>query len=242
MFALLSGVQVHYEVMGDGEPILLAHGWGGSSESLRPLGLLLSSTNKVILVDLPGFGKSANPKENWGVEEYSQVLIDLLKVLKVHKVIYFGHSFGGGLGLILCATKKRLVTKLILCNTALKRVNKTTRVPLFIKSILLRHQNLRIWLYRIFFPNSDISKQPHLEKNFKTIMSQDLSHYPSEITQPTLILWGENDQITPVSWAHELHEQIKNSTLKIIPGARHGLPLRSPEVVSDEVLKFIFTS
>lgn len=234
-------MQVYYEVLGFGEPILIAHGWGGSSESLRPLGLLLSVTNKVILVDLPGFGKSENPKENWGVEEYSDILIELLENLKIKKVIYFGHSFGGGLGLILSATNKRLVTKLILCNTALKRVNKKSRVPLFIKSILFRQKNLRIWLYRIFFPNSDISKQPHLETNFKIIMSQDLSNYPAEITQPTLILWGEKDEITPLEWAKELHEKIKNSTLKIILGARHGLPLRSPGVVADEVLKFIYS-
>ena len=241
MYALLSGVQVYYEVMGEGEPILMAHGWGGSSESLQPLGKLLSDQNKVILVDLPGFGKSENPKENWGVEEYSDILIELLESLKIKKVIYFGHSFGGALGLVTATNKPKVITKLILCNSALKRVNKKAKVPLFIKSILLRRKNLRIWLYRVFFPNSDISKYPHLESNFKKIMQTDLSHLPELVKTPTLIIWGAEDTFTPVSWAHELHENIKNSVLKIIPNTRHGLPLRNPEVVADEVLKFIYS-
>ena len=72
-------------------------------------------------------------------------------------------------------------------------------------------------------------------------MQTDLSHLPELIRTRTLIIWGEEDAFTPVAWAHELHENIKDSVLKIIPNTRHGLPLRNPEVVADEVLKFIYS-
>ena len=51
MYALLSGVQVHYEILGAGDPNMLVHGWGGSSESISPLAKILSTTHKVILID-----------------------------------------------------------------------------------------------------------------------------------------------------------------------------------------------
>ena len=81
MYALIRGKQLHYDITGinrKGEdPILLVHGWGGSAESLSPLAKILSTSNKVILVDLPGFGKSDLPDINWGVEEYTEVVADL---------------------------------------------------------------------------------------------------------------------------------------------------------------------
>ncbi len=242
MYALLSGVQVHYEILGNGEPILLAHGWGGSSASLLPLGKILSTTNKVILVDLPGFGKSENPKENWGVEEYSDILIELLESLKIKKVIYFGHSFGGSLGIILTATKNRLITKLILCNSAYKRVKNTSLVVRLYKHIFPGdNPPFRRLLYNIFFRGSDLARFPKLEKNLRLIAQTDLTEHTKDIKTKTLIIWGEGDSITPVAWAHELHENIKDSVLKIIPNTRHGLPLRNPDIVADEVLKFIYS-
>ncbi len=239
MYSLLNGVQINYEVMGEGDPILLVHGWGGSLDSLRALGEMVSDTHKVILVDLPGFGKSANPPGDWGVGEYANLITALLENLKIKKITYFGHSFGGAIGLILSTKPNSVVSKLILCNSALKRPNKTVKIPLFLKSVLFRTKSIRIWTYRIFFPNSDIAKHPHLESNFKRIMQQDLSHLPPKIKTPTLIIWGEGDTFTPVAWAYELHQQIANSLLKIIPGERHGLPLRNPEIVAKEIRDFL---
>ena len=94
-------------------------------------------------------------------------------------------------------------------------------------------------LYRIFFPNSDSMKYPHLETNFRKIITQDLSHLLAKIKIPTLILWGSVDKDTPVPMAHELHEKIEGSTLKIFEGVTHGLPLKYPELVYKEMAKFI---
>ncbi len=239
MFARIHGKQLHYDILGAGSPILLVHGWGGSIESLRGLGNLLALTHRVILVDLPGFGSSENPEPDWGVEEYVQVLSGLMDELKIKKTSYFGHSFGGSLGIVLATRRPKLIQHLFLCNSALKRPNKTVQIPLFLKGVLFRQKHLRIWLYRIFFPNSDIAKQPHLETNFKKIMQQDVSEYAPQISVPTHIIWGAGDTVTPVAWANELHQTIKQSTLAIIPNARHGLPLRDPESVAHEMQKYL---
>ena len=70
-------------------------------------------------------------------------------------------------------------------------------------------------------------------------MQQDVSEYAPQISVPTHIIWGAGDTVTPVAWAHELHQTIKKSTLAIIPNARHGLPLRDPESVVHEMQKYL---
>jgi len=243
MYALIAGKQLRYEVMGSGlpagrqdEPILLVHGWGGSSESLAPLGKQLSQKHKVILLDLPGFGKSDLPDPSWGVEEYSDVIVELLKVLKVHKVNYFGHSFGGGLGIYLAATKPDFIKSLILCNSSYKRTTKiSVLAKIFHHFFPKNNPPFRRFLYSVLFRSSDISTFPQLEQNFRKIITQDLTDLSKKIKCDTLLIWGEFDQITPARWAKEL----SNSILKIIPHTRHSLPLRSPEVVASEMFAFL---
>ncbi len=243
MYALLSGVQVHYEILGAGDPIMLVHGWGGSSESISPLAKILSTTHKVILIDLPGFGKSEMPDPSWGVEEYADVVAELLKVLKVPKVTYFGHSFGGSLGIYLSTKKPNLIDSLILCDSSYKRSGKRSLLARIFHHIFPRNNPpFRLLLYKIFFRSSDLAKFPLLEQNFRKIMKHDLTDLPNKIVCKTLILWGEKDTITPLVWARELEEQITNATLKIIPNIGHALPLKHPEVVADEVYKFLVTS
>ena len=226
-------------IKGHGKPILFVHGLGGSIESLTPLAKNLESSHQTITIELPGFGKSDNPEPDWGVEEYAQEIVNLLKVHKVRKVTYFGHSFGGELGIYLAANTK-LIDKLILCNSSFKRTGR--------KSILARMYHylfpnnnppFKMILYRILFRSSDLAKFPHLEQNFRKIVKQDLTNLLEKINVKTLIIWGAKDSITPVSWAYELHEKIKNSELEIVEDARHGLPLRQPELVAKLIESFV---
>lgn len=240
MYALIAGKQLRYDVIGSGEPMLLVHGWGGSSESLTPLGKLLAKKYKVILLDLPGFGKSDLPEPSWGVEEYANLMVELMESLKIKKVHYFGHSFGGGLGIYLAATKPAFVSSLTLCNSSYKRTNKiSVLAKIFHHFFPKNNPPFRRFLYSLLFRSSDISTYPQLEQNFRKIIKQDLTELSKQITCNTLLVWGASDTITPVTWAYELHNNITNSILKVIPQTRHSLPLRSPELVAQEILAFL---
>ena len=236
------GVRIYYETIGEGRPILFVHGWGGSRKSLEKLAQLLSSKHKLqaIIVDLPGFGDSDNPPPEWGTAEYASCLIALIDQLKIKRTSYFGHSFGGALGIYLSAKTDR-ISKLILCNSSYKRSGKKSRLVIF-KSLLPNIRLLRIFFYKVFFRNSDLARYPHLEPNFRHIVSHDLTPLVSKIAVPTLILWGQNDMVTPPSLAQELHALIHNSELIIIPNARHGLPLRNPELLLEPMSSFLLTS
>lgn len=234
-----AGKTISYDVIGKGSPLLLVHGWGGSGESLRHLAELLSTTHKTILVDLPGFGKSDTPPPEWGTKEYADVLARLLDALKIKKADYFGHSFGGSLGVYL-SVNTNLIDHLILCNSSYKRRTDTSPLVRLAKHLIpANNAPLKLLLYRIFFHGSDLARFPQLEQNFRRIMKDDLSPLLPDVKAKTLIIWGEHDNITPISLAHDLHKRINNSKLIVIPNARHGLPLRNPELLVESIEKFL---
>ncbi|MBI1862710.1 alpha/beta hydrolase [Candidatus Microgenomates bacterium] len=233
------GKTIAYDVMGKGSPLLMVHGWGGSRESLRRLGELLSGKHKIILVDLPGFGQSDTPPPEWGTPQYAEVLIGLLDELHIKNADYFGHSFGGSLGLYLSVHSKR-IDHLVLCNSSYKRSGKVSPFSRIAKHIIPGNNSpLKMILYRIFFRASDLARYPQVASNHRLIMKQDLSPIVPDVKVPTLILWGAIDTITPLSLGRELHEKIKDSQLVIIPDARHGLPLRQPELLVEPIEKFL---
>jgi pimeloyl-ACP methyl ester carboxylesterase len=238
MIKRINGVDLHYEVLGKGSPLFIVHGWGGSSKSLLALGELLSKSHTVVLVDLPGFGESQLPPADWGVQEYALCVKGLIDSFKYKKVDYFGHSFGGSLGIYLAA-HTTLISRLVLCDSSYKRNPKKSKLAMAIKQIVPQNPHLRMLFYRIFFRNSDLARYPRLEPNFRLIVGQDLSGMVADIEAPTLILWGELDRVTPVELAHELEKNIRNSRLVVVGGARHGLPLRQPEIVAEHVEAFL---
>ena len=95
-----------------GKNIVLLHGWGQNIEMMDPIGNKLKKNNRVIIVDLPGFGLSEEPKSVWTLSDYVSCIKTLLDSLNVKNPILIGHSFGGKIS-ILYASKYK-VDKLIL--------------------------------------------------------------------------------------------------------------------------------
>lgn len=246
MLTTIGGKNLNYEQLGEGEHILFVHGWGGSMKSLHALHLLASKEFRSTIIDLPGFGASDNPDPEWGVAEYALHITTFMKELGITKFHYFGHSFGGAVGIYIASHMPECIDKLIVCNSAFKRdseksdnssglISKIKEIS-FLKPYL---PQLKTMYYKIFHPNSDILVAPHLESNFKKIVTEDLTPLISTIHAKTLILWGEQDSVTPVEWAHELHGKIQGSELKLFPLARHGLPIKQPEEVYRQIAEFI---
>ncbi|MEI6532229.1 MAG: alpha/beta hydrolase [Candidatus Roizmanbacteria bacterium] len=234
---------IHYEVVGEGSPVLFVHGWGGSQKSLQPVADILSSEYRCYTLDLPGFGESDNPDPDWSVKEYAECVVAFIHQLDLPTVSYIGHSFGGSLGIYIASHYPEIVTKLVLCDASYKRkavrkrggdiCSKLPSQPL--QEVCKFSRRIA---YRLLYPHSDLYKFPHLESNFRKIVTDDLTTQIDLITTPTLILWGEIDVDTPVSFAHELHEHIKGSFLKIVPQVGHGLPIKMPQLVVEEIQKF----
>ncbi|OGK17850.1 hypothetical protein A3G67_02890 [Candidatus Roizmanbacteria bacterium RIFCSPLOWO2_12_FULL_40_12] len=237
MLTQIHGKTVSFEVLGKGETVLFIHGWGGSRESLRKLAESVSQKYKAVLIDLPGFGRSENPDPSWGIDEYTAIVARFLQKQRLSPVYVFGHSFGGTLALYLAVRYPKLVKKLVLCAPSYKRGGKKAPFASLLKNAFPRP--IKRLLYGIFFPTSELYKYPHLEPNFRKIVTQDVSADMKLITVPTLILWGDKDSYVPVSHGRRLQKIIKDSQLEIFKGIGHGLPVYEPEKVYKSLEKFL---
>ena len=109
----IDGVKVNYEVMGEGKPLLLLHGWGACINAMAPIWVFFRNKYKVYVPDFPGeSGKSAVPNEPWGVPEYGEMVKKFIDKLDINKPNVIAHSFGGRVTIYLASKYKDLFEKL----------------------------------------------------------------------------------------------------------------------------------
>ncbi|MBP7785884.1 alpha/beta hydrolase [Patescibacteria group bacterium] len=250
----IKGKRINYIKEGEGEhAFVLIHGWGGTLESMRSLHNLLKKENASVIFDLPGFGQSDSPDADWGVDEYAELVVDFIKSIGLSKIVLFGHSFGGALSVYISVKYPDIVDKLILCAPSFKRnavqeddfknnfwfkIKDFTKIPLY-ESLKPKLIYVRKLFYKILYPESDVLKHPHLESNFRKIVTQDLTPMISDIKQDTLILWGKKDTYVPLNHAHLLKEGVKKSKLIVHDTGGHGLPKFESDWVYSEIVRFM---
>ena len=86
MLIKIDAINIYYEISGQGNMVLLLHGWGAETSSFRPLIDLLQKSYKVIALDFPGFGKSETPRTSWDVGNYSTFLSKFMK--QIHLICF----------------------------------------------------------------------------------------------------------------------------------------------------------
>ena len=91
----INGLNINYEVSGEGKPVILLHGWLCSLETMKPIAKALENNFKVYNVDLPGFGKSDKLKNPFNTNMFGDFLDGFIKQLEIEKPILVGHSNGG---------------------------------------------------------------------------------------------------------------------------------------------------
>lgn len=241
------GLKISYQYIDKKNDVnlFLVHGWGGTKHSLEKLAKKLSTVANVYLLDLPGFGDSDNPPKDWGPYEYSMLVSKWIADFQTKNNIYFGHSFGGGIGAILASTQPELFTKLILCGSAIYRDPKVAKSVALLQKLpfysTLKNslKGIKGITYRALFRKSDSYKYQALESNYRKIIQTDLSQHSQNINMPTLILWGDEDQDTPVSDAYRLQKAISGAILTLYSGYGHGLPKLNSEIITEDIVKFI---
>ena len=117
LYAEVNGIKICYEIHGEGEPIILVHGWGGSKEDWFIQVKALSKYFKVIIFDNRGAGKSSRPNYPYTMDMYADDINDLLKFLNIEKTHLLGESLGGMIALNFILKYPELVNKFILINS-----------------------------------------------------------------------------------------------------------------------------
>lgn len=115
----IDGLNINYVLKGEGELVVLLHGWGSNITLFNAAIDLLSTKYKVLAFDMPGFGESDEPKEPWCVDDYVDFVLRFLSKYELQKATFLGHSFGGRVIIKLCArTLPFEIEKVILVDSA----------------------------------------------------------------------------------------------------------------------------
>ena len=228
--------------------LLFLHGWRSQKEVWLPIvnhQITKSPNHSIYALDLPGFGSSPAPKVAWAVGDYAEIVKGFIQKLGLNNVIIIGHSFGGRVGIKLAARHSKLISKLVLVDSAgfvdertKKRAMELTAKlakPFFLPKFM---QGLRRKIYK-YIGADDYVATPWLTETFVKVKNEDLSEEMKKISCPTFLIWGENDTDTPVGFGQRMHALIPNSKFLILKNAGHFGFLDKPEEFVSALFEFI---
>lgn len=233
MVIKIQDLDLNYIVEGEGTPLVVLHGWGCNIDTVRSIINIFNGKYKVYALDLPGFGKSQEPKEPIDSFAYAEIVKEFLEMMKVKKASFIGHSFGGKLSIIFGAKYPELVDKIVLIDSAgliPKRGAKYYIKVYSFKSFRFIYKNLFFWLkdekkmekfYKKFGSDDYRDSSGVMRRIVVKVVNENLQPLLKDIKAPTLIIWGENDQATPLYMAKIMEKEIKDSGLVVFNGAGH---------------------
>jgi len=234
---------------GKGQVVVLLHGWADSSAGLRPVYDYLSKQYDVIALDLPGFGGTQAPSAAWGLDEYVGFIRDFLQKIGVAKVYaYIGHSNGGAMAIRGLGNGTLQADKLVLLASAgirnqYKGRNKVLRIlaktgkALTMPLPQTTKNKLRRKVYKTI--GSDMLVAEHLQETFKRIVTDDVRADAAQLILPVLLIYGEEDQDTPLWYGEQYHELMNESTLEVLPHAGHFVYRDRPADVQKAIQEFL---
>ncbi|OQX97744.1 MAG: hypothetical protein B6I20_12010 [Bacteroidetes bacterium 4572_117] len=222
----IDGININYKVEGEGENVILLHGWGCDLNIFEKIQSKLSEKNKTYAIDFPGFGKSDEPNEIWGVEEYTSLTEKFIQKLNINKPILVGHSFGGRVSILYSSRNK--IDKLILVDSAgLIQKSFKKSVSKFL-GFIRRITNSNQFVYKLTIPiRKAISSGDYLSASgmmkdiLKKVVNEDLSDKLPLIKASTLLIWGEDDTATPLKDAKKMEKLIPNAGLVSFKNVGH---------------------
>ena len=233
-----NGIRLHYTLAGAGQPLFLLHGWGCNAETFKGARQFLEQHFLVVAVDFAGFGQSEEPREVWGVEEYTRSVEAIAKEEQIESPILIGHSFGGRVSIVFASRNK--THKVILVDAAGVKPHRslsyyrkvyTFKAMKHLSRLLLGRERAEkiIEQRRAQAGSSDYSNaSPMMRAILSKVVNEDLCHLMPKITAPTLLFWGENDTATPLSDAKKMESLIPDAGLVTVAGAGHFSFLENP--------------
>jgi len=263
------GTQIYYKDWGKGQPLVFSHGWPLSADAWEDQMIFLAARGyRCIAHDRRGHGRSGQPWDGNDMDTYADDLAELVAALDLRDAIHIGHSTGGGeVTRYIGRHGTKRVAKAVLISAVpplmLKTDSNPGGLPLAVfdqlrAGVLADRSQLFKDLSAPFYGANRTGSQVSqgLRDSFwmqgmlaghkavfdciKAFSETDLTEDLKKFDVPTLILHGDDDQIVPIGASALLSSKIvKGATLKIYPGAPHGMCSTLKDRVNEELLAFI---
>lgn len=212
----VNNVELNYEVIGSGDPLIMVHGNGESHEIFDRAAQVLAKHFTCYLIDSRGHGESQKVNE-FHYADMAEDIRQFIEALQLKHVTYYGFSDGGIIGLLLAIKYPRILEKMIIsgANTRPGAVKMKIFIPLKISSLFRKNPYVDLMM-----------KEPHISKE-----------QLASIEIPTLVLAGSKDLILEKD-TRLIAASIPKATLKILDGEDHGSYIVHQSKVADLILEY----
>ena len=212
-------------------PIVVLHGWGAHLEAVAPILAALHDTSDLIALDMPGFGESDPPPEAWDAHDYAAFVRDFLDQLGVSRAHFVGHSHGGRVSIVIASETPERVERLLLVDAAGIRPKRGARYYRRVAVAKLGRaaakaggapgRRLQERMRARVASKDYLDASEAMRATFRAVIAEDMTPRLASIRAPTLLVWGERDDDTPLWMAHRMEELIPDAGLVVLEGAGH---------------------
>ena len=261
-FIRVKGHDIHYLKQGEGTPLILVHGFACSTYTWRKLIPLLADQYTVYALDLLGFGLSDKPPDgNYDLRSQGSLVLDFMNALHLPSATLVGHSMGGVVVAYAAVEAPEQVKALVLVDAGFY----SGGAPAFLRYIFFpldrimakqfytKEMRMKSF-FRSYYNKSFITDEvmegymlptttPHavdaLARMMKEVGPRKYEGISEHISEPTLIVWGEQDLPIPPRDGERLNREIKGSKLMIVKECGHMSPEEKPEELAKAIKDFV---
>lgn len=252
MVKKIDEIPVNYIDEGEGEVVLLLHGWGANITLYRGIIDILKQGKRVIALDMPGFGKTPEPPVPWCVDDYVDFVLHFINTFSLKKLSVVVHSFGGRVFFKMNARKDLpfSIERAVLIDSAGILPKKSFRQKVSLKCYKIGRAFMSTKVMHFLYPDavenmrrsrgsSDYnSATPLMRATLVKVVNEDLEPLIGRVQCPTLLIWGDLDTATPIADAKRMEELIVDAGLVVCEGAGHFSFAEQPAKVNGALKAF----
>jgi pimeloyl-ACP methyl ester carboxylesterase len=229
----VDGVRVHTVAGGEGPPVVLVHGYGVSGTYMLPLARTLARSFSVFVPDLPGQGKSGDPRGPWGMREMAQALGAWLDGMGISAPVVVANSMGCQIVTELAVRRPDAVGPMVLVGPTVDPARRAARHQLFgMLRELVREPSS---LVGVAARNTVAVDGRLLLRTARAVLSDQIEARLPLIAQPTVVVYGDQDGFVSREWAEGAASLLPRGRVVAVPGEPHAVHYTRPALVAEIV-------
>jgi pimeloyl-ACP methyl ester carboxylesterase len=263
-FIRVNGLNLYYELHGDGEPLVLISGFSTDHHTWDPIINKLASQFKLLIFDNRSVGQTEDSSTPFSINDMASDVKGLMDALGISSAHILGHSMGSSIAQAFAINYPQRIKTLILANGFIK-INPITQfvlaglermlfanvqmkividmlIPWYFGSDSMEHLNTRPWLkeqINFLYHNPHPQSLLGFQQQFNALCAYDPTNDLSKIAHSTMVIAGDGDLLIPMKETEDLATTIKNAEFKIIPDCGHLPHIERPDLFIESVSGFI---
>ncbi|MBS27437.1 MAG: pyrimidine utilization protein D [Alphaproteobacteria bacterium] len=251
--------ELHYEIHGEGPPLMLVAGLGGTADYWNAQIEAFAKDYMVVVHDHRGTGQSTHSEIDYSVDQMTEDLSRLMDFLNIDRAHIVGHSTGAAMAIVLAVKAPERLSSAVIYAGWTKADPQMSRC-FDVRRALLRDSGVQayaratpLFLFPPWFIRDHgqamIEHEPNavaalpsamiMESRMDAVLAFDCTDYIGAVGVPSLVICAEDDFLTPAYFSRELVELIPGAELNIIENGGHAVSVTRPELFNEAVLAFL---